>query len=159
MDEQKSAVTESQEMLQQEKAAHLLELTESQKREEAAKKALDTERQCVADVSNSVSLSCQQNDFLGKESGDVKLLEYFCCPDGVHRNRQRTRAHAFVCVCWLGSAREGSEGNADRGLGGEGDSREAVISGKGNVGQCRGEIITGRHSTGQGSRRAHPGQL
>ncbi len=32
----------------------------------------------MAYVSNSVSLSCQQNDFLGKESGDGKLLEYFC---------------------------------------------------------------------------------
>jgi hypothetical protein len=59
----------------------------------------------------------------------------------------------------LGSAKEGSEGNADIGLGGEGDSREAVISGKGNVGQSRGEIIIGRHSAGQGSRTAHPGQL
>ncbi len=37
-----STVTESQEMLQQEQGAHLLELTKSQKREEATKKALDT---------------------------------------------------------------------------------------------------------------------
>jgi hypothetical protein len=157
MDEQKSAVIESQEMLQQEKAAHLLELTESQKREEAAKKALDTERQCVADVSNSVSLSCQQNDFLGKESGDVKRLNIFAALMGFIET-DKGPVLMLLCVCWLGSAREGSEGNADRGLGG-GDSREAVISSKGNVGQCRGEIITGRHSAGQGSRRAHPGQL
>ncbi len=58
MDEQKSAVTEAQDMLQQEKAAHLLELTEAQKCKEAAKRALNTEQQCVADVSDSVTWAC-----------------------------------------------------------------------------------------------------
>lgn len=50
VDELKSAVADSQETLDREKAAHLLELSEAMKREEAAKKALDLERKCVNDV-------------------------------------------------------------------------------------------------------------
>lgn len=51
VDELKAAVVDAEEILQREKAAHLLELSEVMKREEAAKNALDTEKQCVADVS------------------------------------------------------------------------------------------------------------
>jgi hypothetical protein len=51
VDELKAAVADAQETLQREKAAHLLELSEVMKREEAAKNALETEKQCVADVS------------------------------------------------------------------------------------------------------------
>ena len=51
VDELKAAVVDAQETLQREKAAHLLELSEVMGREEAAKKALDTEKECVADVS------------------------------------------------------------------------------------------------------------
>lgn len=50
VDDLKSAVADSQETLDREKAAHLLELSEAMKREEAAKKALDLERKCVNDV-------------------------------------------------------------------------------------------------------------
>jgi len=52
VDELKAVVVDAQETLQREKAAHLLELSEVMRREEAAKKALDTEKQCVADVSS-----------------------------------------------------------------------------------------------------------
>lgn len=51
VDELKAAVADAQGTLQREKAAHLLELTEVIRREEAAKSALETEKQCVADVS------------------------------------------------------------------------------------------------------------
>ncbi len=79
----------------------MLELTESQKREEAAKKALDTERQCVADVSNSVSLSCQENDFLGKESGDVNCLNIFAALMGfIETDKGPVLMLLFVCVGW-----------------------------------------------------------
>lgn len=50
VDDLKSAVADSQETLDREKAAHLLDLSEAMKREEAAKKALDLERKCVNDV-------------------------------------------------------------------------------------------------------------
>lgn len=53
VDELKAAVVDAQETLQREKAAHLLELSEVTRREEAAKNALETEKQCVADVSSS----------------------------------------------------------------------------------------------------------
>lgn len=51
VDELKAAVVDAQVTLQREKAAHLLELSEVTRREEAAKSALDIEKQCVADVS------------------------------------------------------------------------------------------------------------
>lgn len=51
VDELKATVADGQETLQREKAAHLLELSEAIRREEASKKALELEKQCVVDVS------------------------------------------------------------------------------------------------------------
>ncbi|KAH8930872.1 hypothetical protein BDL97_20G004100 [Sphagnum fallax] len=74
MDEQKSAVTKAQDMLQQEKAAHSLELTEAQKHEEAAKRALNTEQQCVADL-EKVLKEMQAEGFEVKEAADRQLSQ------------------------------------------------------------------------------------
>ncbi|CAM6042327.1 unnamed protein product [Sphagnum compactum] len=74
MDEQKSAVTEAQDMLQQEKAAHLLELTEVQKHEEAAKRALNTEQQCVADLEKALK-EMQAEGFEVKEAAERQLSQ------------------------------------------------------------------------------------
>ena len=59
VDGYKAAVADAQETLQREKAAHLVELDEARKREEAAKAALDTEKQCVADVSTRCILEVE----------------------------------------------------------------------------------------------------
>lgn len=79
VDELKAAVVDAQETLQREKAAHLLELSEVVRREEAAKNALDTEKQCVADVSSCCTFEVE--DHLQTFNIDSSLRTFYLSDD------------------------------------------------------------------------------